>query len=428
MQKFLSKLDKAIFALLVAWCFFAFFFKANALNNLSSILLGLGLLLYICLDFKTAKETFLANLKLNLTLLILLSVLLLGAVIISLNSYFDSSKEFSKLIRREILFLILLMFLSWFGKKGLDTQKIIKFCFYAIIASFAINLLYFFLQDIVAIEILNRRKHSSPSIIDRYYAKQFDIFFPFCLIAIFMQNKKYVKIFLALILCIGMAFLTLTGARGGLLTFLVTFLLIVTCFTLKKGFDKKILLTIFSVMAIAALSFVIAINQSSYLQKKYLHTMHSSGRNVIIKERFPLLLNSKYALRGLGAGDIQYQRFLNDQPSKVQEKLGPRTKSKEPQLYKTHFFHDEPTLLGVYWHYGVFGAFCFLIVICFIFFSGIKAFFEKNNYYIFGLSCSAFAYFFIAGLFENHSDLKVLLSYCILYLIFKSAKFAKSTV
>lgn len=425
MQKFLQKLDKAIFALLVVWCFFAFFFKVNALNNLSSILLGLGLLLYICLDFKTAKETFLANLKSNLVLLIFLAVLLLGAIIISLNSYFDSSKEFSKLIRREILFLILLMFLSWFGKKGLDTQKIIKFCFYAIIASFAINLIYFFLQDIVAIDTLHRRKHNSPSIIDRYFGKVFDIFFPFVLTAFFIAKEKYKKIFFATMLCIGLVFLILSGMRGAILAFGVTIFFMIVCLAFKNNFDKKKLVYIISFMILGTLSFAIVVHQNQYLQKKYLHTTHSSGRNIIIKERFPLLLESKYALRGLGAGDTQYQMFLNNQPAEIQKKLGPRKESEQQELYKIGFFHDEPALLGIYWHYGILGTLGLFSAICLIFFSSIKGFYRENNYYLFAFASSIFSYYFVAGLFENYSDFKVLLSFCMLFLVFK---FAKSSV
>lgn len=425
MQKFLQKLDKTIFAFLVGWCFFAFFFKVNALNNLSSILLAFSLLLYIIFDFKTAKETFVKNLKSNFVFLLLLFILLLGAIIISLNSYFDSSKEFSKLIRREILFLILLMFLSWFGKKGLDTQKIAKFCFYALIISFAVNLIYFFLQDIVAIEALHRRKHGSKSIIDRYFGKEFDIYFPFVLIAFFITKDKIQKIFFVVILCIGTVFLMLSGIRGAILAFAITAIFMLICFAFKKDLDKKKLFYIFSFVILAGLSFTIVVNQNPYLQKKYLHKMTSSGRDIIIKERFPLLLDSKYALTGLGAGDIQYQKFLNNQPAKIQKKLGHRGKSQTPELFKTYFFHDEPTLLAVYWHYGILGTLGLFSVVCLIFFNSIKSFYRENNYYLFAFASSIFSYYFVAGLFENYSDFKVLLSFCMLFLVFK---FAKSSV
>ncbi|MBQ7271285.1 MAG: hypothetical protein IJR18_06320, partial [Campylobacter sp.] len=95
MQKFLQKLDKAIFALLVAWCFFAFFLKVPPATNLFAPLLFVGLILYICFDFKTAKETFLTNLKSNFIPLLVFALLFIWAIIISLNSYTDMNpKEF----------------------------------------------------------------------------------------------------------------------------------------------------------------------------------------------------------------------------------------------------------------------------------------------------------------------------------------------
>ena len=417
---FVKKLNIIIGYCLVFWCFFAFFFKANALNNFSSILLALGLILYICFDFKTAKTNFLSNLKSNFILLGALFILLSGAIIISLNPYFDSQKEFSKLLRRDFLFLVLLMLLSWLDKSNENQQKIIKFCFYAIIISFGVNLIYFFIQDIVAIESLNDRRHDSPSIIDRFFAPTFDVYFAFALIGCFFEKNKKLKIFFAFLLCVGIVFLILCGARGGLLAFGASLIFIIFVLIFKGVFSKKQLLSIISFIFIGILAFVITISQNDYLQVKYIQGMHSSGRDIIIKERFPLLLDSKFALSGLGAGDTQYQKFLNDQPAQIQEKLGPQVPNdKNPQIYKTHFWHDEPAILGIYWHYGILGSICFLFVICYLFFNSIKAFFLKNNYYLFCLGSSVFAYYFIAALFENFSDLKILINFCIIYLAFK---------
>lgn len=417
---FVKKLNIIIGYCLIFWCFFAFFFKANALNNLSSILLSLGLILYICFDFKTAKTNFLSNLKSNFVLLTLLFILLLGAIIISLNPYYEDTKEFSKLLRRDFLFLVLLMLLSWLDKKNEDQQKIIKFCFYAIIISFGINLIYFFIQDIVAIEAISDRRHDSPSIIDRFFAPTFDVYFAFCLIGCFFEKNKKLKIFFAFLLCVGIVFLILCGARGGLLAFCGSLIFIIFVLIFKGVFSKKQLLSIISFIFVGILAFVITISQNEYLQVKYIQGMHSSGRDTIIKERFPLLLDSNYALKGLGAGEIVYQKFLNDQPAQIQKNLGPQVPNdKNPQLYKTHFWHDEPAILGIYWHYGIVGALCFVGIICYIFFSSLKSFFKQNNYYLFALCSSVFAYYFIAALFENFSDLKILINFCIVYLIFK---------
>lgn len=430
MQKFLQKLDKAIFALLVAWCFFAFFLKVPPLTNLFAPLLFVGLILYICFDFKTAKETFLTNLKSNFIPLLVFALLFIWAIIISLNSYTDMNpKEFKQLIRHALFFIFLLTLLSWFGKKNLDNQKLIKFCFYAIVISFSINLIYFFIQDIIAPESMyRRRQYNSPSIIDRGFSKIFELYFSFVFIAFLVEKEKYKKILIAISLAIGIIYLILSGSRGGIVAFVATFLFILACFILKNGINKKMLFYAFSFIAITILSLSITVNQNEYLQKRY-QTTHSSGRNFIIKERFPLLLESKHALTGLGTGETQYQKFLNNQPSQIQKKLGPKCQNiTNKNLYETNFCHDEPALLGIYWHYGILGSLGFLFIVCYLIFGSTKAFFKENNCYLFGLGCSVFSYFFITGLVENHTNLKILVNCYTLYIIFKSAKFAKSSV
>lgn len=77
---------------------------------------------------------------------------------------------------------------------------------------------------------------------------------------------------------------------------------------------------------------------------------------------------------------------------------------KESGLVK--FWHDEPTFLAAYYHYGVF-AIIMPILAFYIFWRGILEFIRRENYYALGVAMSVFSFYLVRGLFEGYSPDKL---------------------
>ena len=148
---------------------------------------------------------------------------------------------------------------------------------------------------------------------------------------------------------------------------------------------------------------------------KRLDNHTSSGRDIILSKRLPMLFSSHRAFIGLGHGEYQYEKFLNDNnPSK--EYLGPFLEQEFENTGLTWYLHDEPSFVANYYHYGV-GTIFIVILTFYIFIKAILKFRRENNYYILALGLSVFSYYIIRGLFEGYNVTNLFIYSC-LFLLF----------
>ena len=203
-------------------------------------------------------------------------------------------------------------------------------------------------------------------------------------------------LFLAVIIILNI----LTGARASWLALALTFLFCIFFLLLKNKFSVKTALYIGMFFILAGGAFSVAYETFPHIKYK-LTQKNSSGRDLILKNRLPLILDSDRALIGLGYGTAQYEKFIYDNRNKATGKLGPgRTeKDKNKKVKFIHYWHDEPAFIAYYYHVGV-GVIFFIALVFFIAYKGISEYIKNNNYLLLCVSLSAISFYLIRGLFE----------------------------
>ena len=247
----------------------------------------------------------------------------------------------------------------------------------------------------------------------------FDILAMFFAVFILCVKNHLFKFILFAFVCFAFYLDLLTGARGSWLAFVISLLLLAWLFYKKYNISRKI----FNIKSIILAIFVCALAASvsffnpsikEFLGKR-LDNHTSSGRDIILSKRLPMLFSSPRAFIGLGHGEYQYQKFLNDNnPNK--EYLGPFLEQEFENTGLTWYLHDEPSFVANYYHYGV-GTIFIVILTFYIFIKAILKFRRENNYYILALALSVFSYYIIRGLFEGYNVTNLFIYSC-LFLLF----------
>ena len=227
--------------------------------------------------------------------------------------------------------------------------------------------------------------------------------------AFFILKNRNLKIALFVVFTIGICADILTRARGSWVAFVLSVVVALALIINKRGFklSKKgvFMGAIFGAIFCGGLAF--GYENLAILKYKFTQT-DTSGRDIIIKHRLPELLKSDRKFIGLGHGGYQYERFLSDVAKKKNINsgyFGPNGGvNKESGLVK--FWHDEPTFLAAYYHYGVF-AIIMPILAFYIFWRGILEFIRHENYYALGVAMSVFSFYLVRGLFEGYSPDKL---------------------
>lgn len=409
--------DNSILILLFLFIICEHHYKFTAIKNIS---LYLALLFAFGLLFINSGEIW-HRIRLNFInskqILIPLGLFLIYTFLLSFFYPYDygtySIKEaFSEFGRGMAFLFIILVYANG------DENRIQKFFLSFIVAFLMISLYYAFFTYQNFSNIDTQNLHTS-RIVGRGYAFFSDRFLSFVLIGAVLFRQKSLKILSLFMVIVGIAMTILTGARGG---YAAVFFEILICAlflflfykNLLKSNLKQILISLVLIFGVVFYLF-----QNSFVfQAKIAQGSDSSGRDVIIKERFPLLFEDSRGFFGLGHGEHLYDKFLINQ-----EKNGHKISLLQPGGKENrHWNNDEPFFVGNYFYYGFFGTLCLFFAIVNLLFLCLKKFKSSKNLLYVAIFASTFSYFGIHGLFETY-NLKILyLFYMIGFFILVNSK------
>ncbi|MBQ7270847.1 MAG: hypothetical protein IJR18_04100 [Campylobacter sp.] len=396
-EKKIKIFDNAIFVFICLYFLAQFIRHLNVVKSIGVYTAIPLIIFFIILCHEIAITRFKENFKKNKILFFIVSFLVATTLILSISPYdpsHNSLKEFMRVVKKEYLLFVLLFF--WFD----GSEKRSKIIFWVLVGSLFYESIYIIINSIINFDpkMLQKKLH----IVDRTYSICVDGLFAFCVIAIlFVKKKTWLQISLMLFLAVIIILNILTGARASWLALGLTFLFCIFFLLLKNKFSVKTALYIGMFFILAGGAFSVAYEAFPHIKYKLTQKNVTSGRDLILKNRLPLILNSDRALIGLGYGTTQYEKFIYDNRNKATGKLGPgRTeRDKNKKVKFIYYWHDEPAFIAYYYHVGV-GVIFFIALVFFIAYKGISEYIKNNNYLLLGVSLSAISFYLIRGLFE----------------------------
>ena len=323
---------------------------------------------------------------------------------------FDSLGNAAKEFGRGFAFLFIIYVLA----NGEIAQT--KALFYALIAAFAVISVYYAAPLFSEFERLGSAGEFDARVVRRAYADYVDRFLPFALAGVFIFKRLWARVSCGA-LCLAAAWLDiLSGVRGSWGAMLACFIMFGFCLYILGGEAKrkfKVFAVIFAVCVAGASAAVLSSPTAMYkfvqiglvseaklenesMRERIAGLSFSSGRDLILKERLPLLFASPRALTGLGHGKEQYDAFLRDEADRGAQISMMQTRPSGER----YWFNDEPFFIGHYYYYGavgtalMFGGFISLLAYAF------RHFLRSRELLFAAIFISLACYFGVRGLFE----------------------------
>lgn len=395
-------LNGTIFVLFCAFLFGEFGYKITAVKNITLYLAFALLLFGICWKSKFYEEIYKQNFRQNFVVIILVFTFIIYALTVSYFSYSGNILTFKKAFS-QFLRVWIAIFIAFSFKQDEKKGKIV---FFVILFAFLVTTIYD-VRYYIDFESLKANLVSAKFIEKtRMYARFVDMYLVFGIFGFFIIKNWFLKfpIFLAGVL-LPLIMLILTGARGGYVAAVVTIFLSI-CFLFFTPFFKKKFLILISLLFIILTALVCtyyAYNNYPYIKRKMTQTT-SSGRDMILQDRLPLLLQSNRAYFGLGfvpnsyVKYSEYDAFLRDKQGEGHKiRLG-RYDTKYKQNY---WLHDEPTYIGYLYEYGFIGTGIFALLSLSLLGLSLKRFISSRSLIYASVFVSFFSYYIIRGLFET---------------------------
>jgi len=393
--------------------FFLSFFLFGLLINGLTFLKYIGLvgailffLIYSFIDFKSVKKNFFSNFyqnKYEIILLLLFLISIVFSIIFSYSNNVPSFKEFRiEFLNIGMFFVITLT---------LDLKKLVNIFFYVILLAFLFNVLKFGIDYLS----INKSLNFSIRLNRNFGTKYFVILYPFVLVFLVETKRKILRVMLLFVLLVGFLELFLTGARGGWITIGIETLLFILVFMLFDTPKAKNILSKFLIGSLVIGVFGIYLFKNSSLIQSSIHKgLSPNGRDVIVKTRFPIIYKNMNIFFGIGGpGNYQYNKLLND-------KDAPKVCCLERGKY-CKYYADEPFLLQIFYKEGLIGLFLFLMFSVVFLYKGYKKALEKKNMLLISVLLSFIGYYLVHGFVEGR-ELKYLILFIILYIIFSNKK------
>lgn len=396
-EKKIKIFDNAIFVFICLYFLAQFIRHLNIVKSIGVYTAILLIIFFIILCREIAITRFKENFKKNKILFFIVSFLIATTLILSISPYdpsHNSLKEFMRVVKKEYLLFVMLLF--WFD----GSEKRSKIIFWVLVGSLFYESIYTIIDSVINFD--SKMLQKRVKVVYRDYSICVDALFAFCLVAIlFVKKKTWLQVGLMFFLVVIIILNILTGARAGWLAMLVVFLLCISFFLIKNKFNIKTALYIGLFFIFCGGAFSVAYETFPHIKYKLTQKNITSGRDLILKNRLPLILNSDRALIGLGYGTDQYEKFIFDNRDKATGNLGPATvETDENKKVKfIHYLHDEPAFIAYYYHVGV-GVIFFVALVFFMAYKGISEYIKNNNYLLLGISLSAISFYLIRGLFE----------------------------
>ena len=386
----------------------------RGLKNASLYLALFLALFYAFLNFKISLNNIFENYKTAKVGLILASAFIACVFVVSSFAYDENYPSLFRAFRhfgRAIAFLLVILVL-FNGDK-----RVILWLFYSFLCAFVIGGGDDFYSLISSFENLSANNYLQAVLVSRSYADFVDRFLPFGLCALLLLKSTRLRVFVAIVGVILPLFLDLfTGSRGSWLAcaFSLIIFLSLTQNTQIKAFIKAHLKLFIVCLLCFFMAFGALVWHSTVLKFKLTQGFDSSGRTLIIKERFGAILATNGLVFGLGYGKEQYDSALINA-----DKLGLKTAKKYGTIDngRQNYWNDEPFFLGYLYYYGVFGALCiFGLFVCVLMLS-FKGFHRTKNPLLLAVFLSVLAYFGVRGLFECYNLRVLYLFYLLGFLI-----------
>ena len=380
--------------------------RMTAAKNVS---LYLALVCAIWLYF-TDRTRFAARVGVNFSLSRMPAFFLIAftfyAFLISAFPYapqFDSLGDAAGEFGRGFAFLLIV----YVAANGEAAQS--KAFFYALIAAFAVISIYYAAPLFSEFERLGSAGEFDARVVRRAYADYVDRFLPFALAGVFIFRRLWARILVALLCLAAVGLDVLSGVRGSWGAMLVCFIMFGFCLYILGGEAKrkfKLFAVIFAVCVAGASAAVLSSPTAMYkffqigivseanlenesMRERLAELSFSSGRDLILKERLPLLFASPRAITGLGYGKEQYDAFLR----------GEADKGAQISMMQTRP-NGEPFFIGHYYYYGAVGtALMFSGFISLLAYS-FRHFLRSRELLFAAIFISLACYFGVRGLFE----------------------------
>ena len=323
---------------------------------------------------------------------------------------FDSLGNAAKEFGRGFAFLFIIYVLA----NGEIAQA--KAFFYALIAGFAVISIYYAAPLFSEFERLGSAGEFDARVVRRAYADYVDRFLPFALAGVFIFKRLWARISVVLLCLAAVGLDILSGVRGSWGAMLGCFILFGFCLYILGGEAKrkfKLFAVIFAVCVAGASAAVLSSPTAMYkfvqiglvseanlenesMKKRLAGLSFSSGRDIILKERLPLLFANPRALTGLGHGKEQYDAFLRDEADKGAQISMMQTRPSGER----YWFNDEPFFIGHYYYYGAVGTALLLGGFISLLAYAFRHFLRSRELLFAAIFISLACYFGVRGLFE----------------------------
>ena len=404
-NRYIAYFDKIILGLLFIFFVCEHHVKFTAVKNISLYLALLLALILFFLQKSYRLELLKQNFKNAKFPLIFLSIFVIYALVISAFPYtdeFDSLKECFKEFGRGIAFLFIILVLA----DGKNRES--KIFFYAILSAFVLISAYYFFNALPNLEHLkDMTQHGEAGrIVKRAYAPYADRFAVFAFLAVALFRLKWVKISLVLFCIIFICVDILTGARGSWLAVGVAFLLSILflIFSSYREIFRRNLKSIIAFGLAFSVMLGVLIANSSIFSYKFSQGASSSGRDLILKQRLPLLMDDK---------------FLEDKSAEKKVKISMMSIT---DTGRKHWFNDEPFFIGNYYYFGAIGTGALFLSFVALLIASFREFCVTKNLFFAMIFITLVSYFGVRGLFETMNLRILYLFYVLGFFILVKAK------
>ena len=371
------------------------------IDDMQNILASIFLFSYF-VDFMTAPKSISIGLLFIFTLYNFRTMPVI-------QNFADASKNFKISILSLLVFVCFILFLSFLNSteyledslKTLQKDMLMPIVFLLWIISFAQKVNYKLIVYSTAVSVCADNiyftfdEHAVDTlVVSRKYSAIAPMIFPFLLTAIYLIKSNALRIFLIINVLYSIILVAASGARSGYYILLMELFLWFCIFLFNTKRNKKILLSIFTlILLLFTVVLIILSHYSDTFKKSVERHMSSNGRLEIVEHRFPIFVEHGNLLVGFGHADKAYQIFFKKYNAPLDY-----TNIHDGAL---QYNSDEPYILRVLYNYGIFGLLLYIWLLFFIGKSAYFAFLRTRDFATLSILISMFSYFLLRGAVEN---------------------------
>ncbi len=353
-----------VYGLLTIFCFSLFTYHTTAVKNISAILLLLSLSFNLYRSgvadyWRSFRECFRYETALCFVFIAWLCIALISSFMAWHGFVGGSLHVICKFLRYSA---VLLLIGVWLLQIRNFSPKFFVYLFSGLLWVYLLGLIFMASSHKVHV-MLSPFAHLERADLMAFasgYGFFVNLLYPFMLLACCWSKCRCERIFWILSVIGVLCFVVFTASRGCVLTAVCEVVLFLYCLRewLRStfGFRWHYLLTLFVVLLIIIAS--VFYHFDSHVHRKILQR-NTSGRTELIKTRFPIFIQHGGGWFGSGYSGKIYQDLLvsNHAP----EVVGAWVHKNGKKYYE--YFHDDPTLLILFYEGGVVGLSVFLLLL-----------------------------------------------------------------